>query len=113
MRYFLFFSASILLALGITPLVRLAALKTGLISYPRSERWHKQPTAIAGGAAIYLAVVLPALLWGFPTKEFAGILGGGTLLFLVGLIDNKLRLTPYLKLFAQIKIGRASCRERV
>jgi UDP-GlcNAc:undecaprenyl-phosphate GlcNAc-1-phosphate transferase len=50
------------LCLGLTPLVRLVAVKKGWMAYPTKERWHKKPTALFGGCAIYAAVSIPLLV---------------------------------------------------
>lgn len=105
MRHFAYFLTAFALSLIFTPIVRLAALKYGLVSHPRSDRWHSRPTAVFGGVAIYLAAVIPALLFVPWSRGLAGLLSGATFLFIVGLIDDKLRLTPYLKLFTQIIAG--------
>lgn len=105
MRYLFYCLLPCVLSLLLTPLVRSFALKCSLVSYPRADRWHKKPTAILGGAAIYLSVILPALFLLPLNKNLIGVLAGATLLFVVGLIDDKFHLTPYVKLFAQIVAG--------
>ncbi|MFH0935363.1 MAG: hypothetical protein V1828_00655 [Candidatus Omnitrophota bacterium] len=105
MRYIFYFSVPLALSLIFTPLIRSLALKYGLISYPRSDRWHKMPTAILGGAAIYLAVIIPAISFLSLDKSLIGLLLGGSFLFIVGLIDDKLHLAPYIKLFTQFIAG--------
>ncbi|MBU4346861.1 MAG: hypothetical protein KKH29_06045, partial [Candidatus Omnitrophica bacterium] len=94
-----------LLSITFTPLVRLFAIKNGIISYPRSDRWHQHPTALLGGAGIYLAFVISALCLGLINKSSLGLLSGATLLFVVGLLDDKFHFAPYIKLFAQIVAG--------
>jgi UDP-GlcNAc:undecaprenyl-phosphate GlcNAc-1-phosphate transferase len=53
---------SFLLCLAATPVVRRIALKKGWIAYPSEQRWHKKPTALLGGIAIYLGIAVPLLL---------------------------------------------------
>jgi UDP-GlcNAc:undecaprenyl-phosphate GlcNAc-1-phosphate transferase len=105
MQYLLFFLLSFALSLILTPLVRIFAIKNGLISYPRTDRWHKHPTALLGGISIYLASVIPAIFLGIVNKSVLGLFIGATFLFIVGLVDDKFHLTPYLKLFIQIVAG--------
>ena len=50
---FLIPSLSFLLCLAATPAVRFLALKRGWIAQPKEDRWHKKPTALLGGIAIY------------------------------------------------------------
>ena len=45
-----------LLCLAATPVVREIAKRKGWVAYPSKQRWHKQPTALLGGVAIYLGI---------------------------------------------------------
>jgi len=105
MNYLPFFLLPFILSLVFTPLVRSFAFKGGFISYPRPDRWHKHPTALLGGLSIYLAFIISALVLGLINKNSLGVFVGATLLFVVGLIDDKVHFTPYTKLFAQILAG--------
>jgi len=105
MQHAFLFLVPFALSLALTPLVRLFALRSGLISYPRADRWHKKPTAILGGIGIYLACIITVFFFMGINKNIVGILSGATFLFLVGLIDDKLHLPPYTKLFTQIIAG--------
>jgi len=44
------------LCVVLTPLVKKIAAKRGWMAYPVKDRWHKQPTALMGGIAIYAAM---------------------------------------------------------
>lgn len=105
MQYLLFFLLSFALSLILTPLVRIFAIKNGLISYPRVDRWHKHPTAMLGGISIYLASVIPAFFLRVVNESVLGLFVGATFLFAVGLLDDKFHLAPYTKLFTQIIAG--------
>src|SRR3954470_16930666 len=87
--------AEFALAAALTPLVRALARRLGLVAKPRADRWHKQPTALLGGVALFLAaggVYLVALPH---TPATLALLGGAALVWLVGLIDDLFRLRPY------------------
>ena len=109
---FLAVAASAMLALGLTPLVQLVARRYGMIAKPKTDRWHKQPTAMFGGVAIWLAVVLSYLIfirpgtgqtWGhFPGSFVDVVIGASTFLFLVGLVDDLVHTKPYQKLIGQV-----------
>lgn len=101
----LYFIIPLLISLILTPIVRAVSIKLNLISYPRADRWHKNPTAIFGGVAIYLASVIPAVTLIPGNKTMLGLCMGATFLFLVGVADDKLHFAPYSKLFAQIIAG--------
>lgn len=105
LKYISLFFISFLLSLIFTPIVRFFALKYGFVSYPRSDRWHKQPTALLGGISIYLASIISIYLLhadNLPNKNVLALLLGSAFLFLVGLLDDKFHIRPYTKLFTQI-----------
>ncbi|MGD9189781.1 MAG: glycosyl transferase [Desulfobacteraceae bacterium] len=107
-----FFSCAIL-----TPLVRWVALQKGWMAAPSQDRWHKKPTALMGGIAIFAAIFGP-LIWlsdfGFVRLLISGseatalpslsavILLGASLLFLLGLLDDFRNIKPQSKLVGQI-----------
>ncbi len=97
---------SFLSAVILTYLVRGYARRRGLVAKPKSDRWHKKPTAMFGGVAIFLTTVLMYLLFVPKTKESLIIMSGSSFLFLVGLIDDFLNIKPYQKLIGQL-IGAA------
>jgi UDP-GlcNAc:undecaprenyl-phosphate GlcNAc-1-phosphate transferase len=109
---FLAVAASAALALGLTPLVRALARRYGMVAKPKTDRWHKKPTAMLGGVAIWLATVLSYVVfirpatsaeWAhFPSSYFDVVMGASTFLFLVGLADDFLHTKPYQKLIGQV-----------
>lgn len=105
MQYLPFFLIPFALSFLLTPLVRLFAIKNGLISYPRADRWHKKPTAILGGIGIYLASIISILFLIPRDRSMLVFALGGTLLFAIGLADDKFHFAPYVKLFVQIIAG--------
>ena len=112
---------SFILCLASTPLVRIIARKKGWLALPTKDRWHKKPTALAGGIAIYAALALPL----FVIAEFSTILPhffrnaslaqlpsidaviwiGITILFILGLWDDFLHIKPHTKLVGQILVA--------
>lgn len=92
---------SFVTAVMLTFLVRGFARKRGYIAPPKVDRWHKRPTAMLGGAAIFLTTVLMYALFVPKTTESLAILAGSSFLFFVGLIDDILHIKPYQKLIGQ------------
>ena len=88
--------------LVLTPVVRALARRRGVVARPKSDRWHKKPTALLGGGAIFTVVAAVALALVPITPEARVVLGAGSFLFLVGLIDDFFNLKPYQKLSGQI-----------
>lgn len=91
----------------LTLAVRFLARKYGFVAKPKSDRWHKQPTAMLGGVAIFAATLAAYLLFVPKTTDSLVIVAGGSFLFLVGLIDDLYNIKPYQKLFGQL-IGAAT-----
>ena len=92
---------SFIAALILTYLVRWFARRYGFVAKPKLDRWHKKPTAMLGGTAIFLAVVIVYGLFVPKTTETLVILAGSSFLFFVGLIDDVLQIKPYQKLIGQ------------
>ena len=90
------------LALAATFAVRRLAARIGFVAKPKSDRWHKRPTALLGGVAIFAATVLTALLFVPLTMQMLIVLGGSAIMFGIGLIDDVLNVKPYQKLFGQL-----------
>jgi UDP-GlcNAc:undecaprenyl-phosphate GlcNAc-1-phosphate transferase len=97
---------SFALALALTPLVRMLARRFGFVAKPKIDRWHKQPTAMMGGIAIWLAVIATYLVFVPHTGAGWVVAGSASFLFLVGLVDDWLHIKPYQKLIGQV-IGAA------
>jgi UDP-GlcNAc:undecaprenyl-phosphate/decaprenyl-phosphate GlcNAc-1-phosphate transferase len=93
---------SICLSALLTLAVRAFAHKTGHVAKPKSDRWHKRPTAMLGGVAIALSTLIGYLMFVPKTPESMVILGSSLWLFVVGLIDDILNIKPYQKLFGQL-----------
>jgi len=95
-------AVSFALALALTPLVRAAARRHGIVARPKADRWHSKPTAMLGGVAIYAAVVVTYLLLVPHTRQGWVVVGASTALFAVGLVDDFLHIKPYQKLIGQV-----------
>ena len=98
---------SFALALALTPLVRALARRLGMVARPRPDRWNKKPTAMLGGAAIFLSVVLAYAAFVPHTPQTLAVVLASALLFAVGLVDDILRVKPYQKLIGQV-VGAAA-----
>ena len=107
--YILSFLIAVAVALAITPLVMLLAKKTGAIDAPDPRKVHKKPIPRIGGIGIYIAFMVSFLtLVDFnqlPMETVDGIIGllvGGTIVVLVGIIDDYTNLPAKVKLLGQI-----------
>ena len=93
---------SIALAAALTYAVRAFAHRVGQVAKPKSDRWHKRPTAMLGGLGVFLATVIGYLIFVPISAESLVIMGAATWLFIVGLIDDLYNVKPYQKLFGQL-----------
>lgn len=105
--YYKLFFYSFFLSFIVTPLIRYLALKFNFVSYPKEDRWHKKPTAIFGGVAIFIAAVIPLFfIADFGNRQFSGFILGVFIMFICGVIDDIKKLAPQVKILFQIV---ASC----
>jgi len=95
------------LAVALTPLIRALARRIGIVAKPKTDRWHKKPTAMLGGIGIWLSVVITYLMFLPHNSQTWVIVACSTFLFFVGLVDDILHIKPYQKLIGQI-IGAAA-----
>lgn len=93
-------------AVLMTLAVRAFARKFDFVAKPKSDRWHKKPTAMLGGVAIFATTVAMYGLFVPYTFESLVIIAASSFLFLVGLLDDLLNIKPYQKLIGQL-IGAA------
>ncbi len=93
---------SFVLAAILTFAMRGVARKYNLVAKPKSDRWHKKPTAMYGGVAIFLATLLMYALFIPKTNESLVVLAGSSFLFIVGLLDDIFNIKPYQKLIGQL-----------
>ncbi|MCY7348572.1 MAG: hypothetical protein LH614_20475 [Pyrinomonadaceae bacterium] len=99
---FIFMLMSLATAALLTYLVREITHKFGFVAKPKLDRWHKRPTAMFGGVAIFLATVSIYVAFVPKTSQSLVIMAGSSVLFIVGLIDDILHIKPYQKLVGQI-----------
>lgn len=101
--YLLVFAGTLVLAIGIMPLARWLAPRIGLMDVPEARKIHIRPVPRIGGVAIYLAVLIAALVLGdqYNFAQFGTILIGATGVSFMGLIDDRWNLRPWVKLIGQ------------
>jgi UDP-GlcNAc:undecaprenyl-phosphate GlcNAc-1-phosphate transferase len=87
------------------PAVRAFAHRRGFVVKPSADRWHRRDTAMLGGVAVYAATLLATLAFARPLGDLWIYGAAGTLIFLVGLVDDFLKLKPATKLIAQIALA--------
>lgn len=101
-RWLLMLIFSFSLSFTVTPWVRYLAKKSGILDYPNNRKVHHQATPLLGGIAIYIAFVSSIFINNIYTKPLLAILIGGTLVFLISVIDDIIEIPAVYKLLIQI-----------
>ena len=110
------FIVALAVAWAVTPFVLHLAWKKGALAHPRARDVHTQPTPRWGGIAIYLGVVLAVVFtvtarhiitggeagW---TWQLVGILLAGTMIALVGIIDDVKDLRALFQIIGIVSAG--------
>ncbi len=102
--YLLIAASALMLAIGGTPVMRLVALRLGVVDKPAARKIHTHPVPLLGGAAIYIAFIIVLVLLGDRRyiSEIVGIFIGATLVSLMGVVDDRWGLGSYIKLAGQL-----------
>lgn len=86
----------------VTPIIIKFAKRLGIIDDPAKHKHpkviHTYPTPRGGGLAIFAAVFIAALIFLPLDKHLVGILAGASLAAVMGFLDDKYNLNPYLRL---------------
>ena len=86
----------------LTPAVRALAFRIGAVDTPKDDRrMHKKPIPLAGGLAVYISFSVTTLLFSEFTRELYAIWSGGTILIILGVLDDIYDLNPWIKLLGQ------------
>ncbi len=122
-QYIGVFLAAFLVAIVATPIMRRLAIANGIVDKPdEARKLHKFPIAYMGGVGVYLGIVagilfsylapLHGLVTFHATTHLDGdggvfrvplsILGGLTIIMLVGLLDDVLNISPWQKIGGQL-----------
>lgn len=90
---------------AITPMVRILAYKMRALDVPRDERrMHKKTTPLLGGLALWFGFTITSALFCAITRESTAMWIGGTLIVIVGLLDDRFDIKALPKLLLQIAI---------
>lgn len=100
--YIVAFTIALAVAYFLTPRVKDLAIKVGALDAPDDRKVHTRPIPRMGGLAIYAAFVLAILASMYVSREIMGLLVGGTVILIVGIIDDLKPLPARVKLLGQI-----------
>ncbi len=80
----------------------------GYLDYPGRNRFHEKTTPLLGGAGVFVAILLVSMAAGeILQKDYKLFYIGLCTLFALGLVDDKLGMSPLVKLAGQFFVGLA------
>ena len=116
LQFVLVLIGTFMMALILTPLVRLLAFKIDAVDYPNARRINTKPMPSAGGLSIVIAFSTATLLFipmltssTTPIKSYLSytmpVVGAGWIIALTGLIDDIKELSAYSRTMASNQVG--------
>ncbi|MDA2910058.1 undecaprenyl/decaprenyl-phosphate alpha-N-acetylglucosaminyl 1-phosphate transferase [Nitrospiraceae bacterium AH_259_D15_M11_P09] len=102
MRWLYILILSFAASFGLTPIMFRLGHRLGLVDQPAERKIHWEPTPRIGGLAIYLGFVVAVVANSILVDWMIAILVSGSLLLVVGLLDDKWELPAWVKLSAQV-----------
>lgn len=100
------FIISFLLTVVATPLSLIFIKKYKLIDDPKKRKHpaivHKKPTPRGGGIPLFIGVIIAGLLFLPITKATIGIFVASFLSLIIGVLDDKYDISPYLRFIVNI-----------
>ena len=101
-RWLYILMLSFAVSFGLTPIMFRLGHRLGLVDQPAERKIHWEPTPRIGGLAIYLGFVVAVVANSILVDWMIAILVSGSLLLVVGLLDDKWELPAWVKLSAQV-----------
>src|SRR3989339_782154 len=95
------FFAALLISLILTPLIAKFAVRINFVDSPSGKKVHTRPPPLLGGLAIYFSFIFAISLTVEADRALLASLVGGTAIMVIGIIDDRFKLIPRLKLLAQ------------
>ena len=93
------------ISLVVLVLIRPIAIHLGLVDSPSSRKMHEGRIPLVGGFGVFLSVVIYFLL--VPSEashEIIALISTGSIIFLLGVLDDFKGLSPRIKLFVEFSI---------
>jgi UDP-GlcNAc:undecaprenyl-phosphate GlcNAc-1-phosphate transferase len=105
------FAIALVASIALGAAVRRFAPAIGAVVPPRPDRWHRAPTPTMGGIAIALATSIGFVVVAWQPSivsdllPWTPVLGASLAMSIVGILDDRLQLSPVAKLVASLAIG--------
>jgi UDP-GlcNAc:undecaprenyl-phosphate GlcNAc-1-phosphate transferase len=101
-RWLFLFVFSFLLTFLLTKIARRVARRLNVLDHPEERKIHKEPIPLLGGLAIYISYVVTIFLNFNFSIELKGVILAGTIILIIGLVDDIKSLSATWKLVGQI-----------
>lgn len=102
--------ASFIISLACAPLAIRLAYKVGAVDRPDERKVHARTMPRLGGLAIFIAFIVAVAAFSDLQGSVLGIVLGGSIIFLVGILDDIFQLSPGVKLAGQCLAAAAAMR---
>lgn len=102
------FVFALVLTLILTPMVRKVAVRLKVLDHPTTRKIHSNPTPLLGSVGVYLgfcAGLTVSSVWNFVDRDIIVLLGCGSFLLLIGVLDDWNLLHPQIKLMVAMPIS--------
>ena len=90
---------------AVTPVAIRVAFATGFLDKPAGYKGHGNATPYLGGSAIMVGVIVAGLAFGDGAGTYAVLGACALLLWVVGTADDRLNLSPRLRLVLELGIA--------
>ncbi|MCI8608967.1 MAG: undecaprenyl/decaprenyl-phosphate alpha-N-acetylglucosaminyl 1-phosphate transferase [Firmicutes bacterium] len=102
----LIFLVAFLISMAVTPLAIKLAPLIGAMDVPKdARRMHTKAIPRFGGLAIFAGTIASMIIFMNFNDRVIGVVIGGTLIYLLGVIDDLKNLPPKLKLLGQVVVA--------
>ncbi len=101
------FIISLIISALLIPLIIRISNKKGWLDMPNERKVHSTPIPRLGGVAIFIAIIVTSLIISFFLKStsLGLLLTGITVIFAMGIVDDRLELSPKIKFIIQIAVA--------
>jgi len=104
LQFFPSFIISFLISLITTPIVVFIYKKLNILDDPKKQKHpkviHKYPVPRGGGIPVFLSIAAASLIFLPLDKHLTGIFLGAAVILIIGILDDKFDLNPYIRLLA-------------